>query len=268
MSRYAEITRPPRGPNGIASAKRRMKAALRRRIRTGSDLVESLSYRGWGRTCPVCGRASRRFITHGTPPRPEARCVHCGSLERHRFAWAYLQSETDLFDGRDKRVLHFAPEDCFEPRLRSTLGNGYVTADLTRQNVDATVDVTDIPYPDGSFDVILCSHVLEHVPDDRKAMRELARILADDGWALLMVPIEGSETFEDPSIVEPDRRAAAFGQADHVRMYGTDIVGRLEDAGFDVTVAVAGSFIDPDDWERLGLGRARRRLFICDKAVG
>lgn len=246
---------------------------LRRGARTakhaygsGKTTLRAVQHVGWSRRCTVCGRSSRNFLPHGNPPRPQARCPHCGALERHRFAWSYLNHHTNLFDGKEKAVLHFAPERCFEPRLRRSLGSSYVTADLTRNNVDQHIDVTNIPFPDESVDVILCSHVLEHVPDDRSAMRELARVLHPGGWALVIVPIKGRETFEDPSIVDPDERMRVFGQFDHVRLYGDDIEERLEDAGFTVTRVRPVHSFNPEELKRFGLERGGN-LFVCAKVA-
>jgi ubiquinone/menaquinone biosynthesis C-methylase UbiE len=100
------------------------------------------------------------------------------------------------------------------------------------------MDITDIQYPDNSFDVVFASHVLEHIPDDVQAMRELCRVLRPDGWAVLQVPMWGPRTKEDPTVTDPAERAKLFGQDDHVRMYGHDgeYERRLRRAGFDVTV--------------------------------
>lgn len=179
--------------------------------------------------------------------------------------WLLLNNDTDLFDGRAKTVLHFAPERCLEPLLRQRLGSGYQTADLEREDVDLRLDVTDIPLPEESFDVIICSHVLEHVPDDRRAMQELHRILSSNGWALVVVPITRDVTFEDPSIVDPDERLRVFGQRDHVRMYGPDIADRLRSVGFDVATHRASDGHSGSDISRMGLRPASRPVFTIVK---
>src|SRR5687768_10061894 len=185
----------------------------------GKAAVERLLY-GYGgdrRLCPVCGCGSRRFAPYGRPPRPEARCVWCASLERHRLIWLYFVKHASLFDGKGRTMLHVAPEACFEPHLRARIGPGYVTADLNNPRADVRMDVMNIGYPDETFDFVYCSHVLEHVADDRKAMGEFRRVLKRDGRAVLLVPIiAGPHTIEDPTIVDPGDRMRMYGQHDHV----------------------------------------------------
>ena len=163
-------------------------------------------------------------------------------------------------------MLHIAPEYGMEPRLRRSLGAGYVTADLTDPEVMVRIDITNIDFPAESFDVIYCSHVLEHVADDRKAMRELQRVLKRDGWGVLQVPIRPGVTYEDPTIVDPQERLRAFGQEDHVRQYGDDFADRLREAGFDVQVVRADDVIHRDDWERLGIGPAAGEIYVCTRS--
>jgi SAM-dependent methyltransferase len=225
-------------------------------------LARIIPYLGFGMWCPICRRSARRFRPFGNPPRPQAQCPHCGSLERHRFVWLLLTTDTDLFAAAPRRVLHFAPERCLEPLLRHRLGSGYVTADLDRDDVDLRIDVTAMDLPDASFDVILCSHVLEHVPDDGLAMRELRRILDPGGWGLLVVPIKVPVTVEDPTVTDPEERLRVFGQRDHVRLFGPDIVGRLETAGFEVATRTAGDSHNSDEVRRMGLQPASRPVFI------
>lgn len=228
-------------------------------------MVRSIPYRGTGRDCPLCGKTSSRFAPHGTSMRDEARCVHCGSLERHRLIWLYFEQRTDLFDGRDKSMLHVAPEPIFDALLSKRLGKSHVTADLFNPNAMVKMDITDIQYPDDAFDVIYCSHVLEHVPDDMRAMREFHRVLKPSGWAILLVPIQaGAVTEEDLSITDPQERARRYGQADHVRQYGEDYVDRLRAAGFTVEVTA------PEDLyshaERVRLGLRGSPIYHCRKS--
>ena len=115
------------------------------------------------------------------------------------------------------------------------------------------MDITAMEAPDASFDAIYCSHVLEHVPEDRKAMREFFRVLKPGGWALIMVPVAAHPTIEDPAVTDPAERERLYWQGDHVRLYGMDIVERLREAGFAVKVAYAGDFLSVGDCERMGL---------------
>jgi SAM-dependent methyltransferase len=228
-------------------------------------VARSLSYFGQGRLCPICGCSSPRFSPLGNPPREDAQCLHCGSLERDRLAWLFVRMRTDLLGPTARTMLHLAPESCLADRFRAHLRDGYLSADLCEDRAMVRMDITDIGYPDGSFDVIYCSHVLEHVDDDRRAMQELHRVLRPGGWAIVLVPVMGDRTFEDPQIVEPRERERAFGQEDHVRRYGLDIVERLQEAGFSVEVARARDLVAADTAVTLGLTPASGEVFHCTR---
>jgi SAM-dependent methyltransferase len=177
-------------------------------------------------------------------------------MERHRLMVRYLQARTDLFEGRNKRILHVAPEARFEQLFRGLPGSRYVSIDLsTVRRPKVIADITRLPFAVGAFDVIYCSHVLEHIPDDRAAMRELRRVLAPHGWAILQSPIDYTDrpTFEDWSVTTPAERLRVFGQDDHVRIYGTDYVTRLADAGFTVSMDPYVREHTPGDLQRFGL---------------
>ena len=181
--------------------------------------------------------------------------------------WLYFVNRTDLFDGKPKRMLHVAPEQCFERRLSARLGAGYLTADLLDPHARERMDITDIQHPDESFDVIYCSHVLEHVPDDRQAIREFHRVLRKDGWAMLLVPITADRTMEDPTVTDPADRLRLYGQADHVRRYGPDYVDRLREAGFEVAITQVSDLIEEDEAVRMGLTAAdSAEIYHCRKA--
>ena len=235
-----------------------------RRLR---DTIGAIPYYGKGQFCPVCEKSSRRFRPFGVVPRKDAQCIHCGALERHRLVWLYLLRKTDLFDGRKKAVLHVAPEPCFEAKLHQRLGDDYITADLSRPSARVKMDITRIEYPDESFDVVYCSHVLEHVDDDRKAMKEFFRTLKSDGWAILLVPITAEVTFEDPSVVTREDRLKVFGQEDHVRRYGPDYADRLREAGFNVQITKVSDLVQSDEVDRMGLTPASGEVYFCTKAT-
>jgi SAM-dependent methyltransferase len=229
------------------------------------NVLEELLYFGRGRFCPVCGKSSRRFRQYGAVPREDAQCVHCGALERHRLLWLFIQRKTDFFDGMSKKMLHVAPEACFEPRFKEQLGDNYLTADLFNPRAMVKLDITDIQYADQSFDVIYCSHVLEHVQDDRRAMREFFRVLKNNGWAILLVPVTSEHTFEDPSILEPEERLRVFGQEDHVRRYGPDYADRLREAGFNVEIAEICDLANGKEAVEMGLTPASGEIYFCTK---
>ena len=157
------------------------------------------------------------------------------SLERHRLLWMFLKKETDFFTAR-LHVLHFAPEQAFYKRFRKLKNLNYVTTDLNSPLADVKADICNLPFEDNKFDIILCNHVLEHIPDDTKAMSELYRILKPGGWGIFQIPqdLNRENTFEDDSITDKVERAEIFGQYDHVRIYGRDYFNKLRTIGFTV----------------------------------
>lgn len=162
-------------------------------------------------------------------------CPACGSIPRHRIIAWHLGQRPELLRG--KRILHFAPERSLSLWL-ARRGLDVTTADLFRP-ADLKLDLTDIDLPDGSYDAVICNHVLEHVDDYRRALSELHRILRPGGLLVISFPIDPRyETVrENASIVEPQDRVRHFGQHDHLRVFGTDSADILEDAGFDVEIA-------------------------------
>lgn len=191
--------------------------------------------RGDAVLCPLCDSTFARFKDDRR--RPDALCWRCGSHERHRAQWALLEARPRLLDDAT-RLLHFAPEHCLRERLQTRTDFEYVTTDLDPHGVDLQLDVTALDLPDDAFDAVLCSHVLEHVPDDAAAMRELRRVTAPNGFCLVMVPIalDRDTTYEDPAVTTPEDREREFLQFDHVRLYAPDIADRLRAAGFTVEV--------------------------------
>jgi SAM-dependent methyltransferase len=192
-------------------------------------------YRGSRYECPVCHGKFRMLLPYGNNGAANRLCPSCLSLERHRFLWLWLQSRTDFFSARLK-VLHVAPEQPFIKRFRDLPNLDYTTADLLSPLADLKMDIMDMPLQDNTFDVVICNHVLEHVADDRIAMREIFRVLKPGGWAVLQVPIDWNRnyTYEDPSIVTPAEREMHFGQYDHLRFHGADYPERLRHEGFIV----------------------------------
>jgi SAM-dependent methyltransferase len=201
------------------------------RARRLARRVLNLRYRGARYTDPICGRSFRAFAP-GPRRRPQAYCPACGSAERHRVLWLYLEREVGL--AAPRRVLHVAPELGIAERLRQQPGVSYVSVDLHPGRAMVRADLTALPFGDESFDLVLCNHVLEHIPDDRAAMRELRRVLAPGGLLVCQHPVDADRatTFEDASITDPEDRERAFFQHDHVRIYGRDFAERLAGAPF------------------------------------
>ena len=197
--------------------------------------------------CPVCNSSVRHLqpLGYDFPVNREkqiigggprnAMCPVCGSSDRERLLFLFLKQKTNLFSHKTK-LLHLAPERNLKRIISKRKNIDYLTADLDPINVMEAMDITKIEYPDNSFDAIICNHVLEHIPDDKKAMCELFRVLKPGGWAILQVPISGvlEKTFEDFSVTSPEDRERIFGQKDHVRIYGKDYTDRLTSAGFKV----------------------------------
>jgi len=210
--------------------------------------------RGRNVECPICGSTFRKFLPYGVRSRENVLCPTCLSLERHRLIWLYLVRETD-FLSKKRRILHIAPEQCFLKRFRNLPNLDYLTGDLESPIADYHFDLHEIPFDSGSFDLILCNHVLEHVRDDRRVMSEIRRVLKPGGLAILQVPVSHdlSETFEDPSITSPREREKHFGQKDHVRKYGADYPDRLRQAGFEVDPWPVAVRFTPDDISRYRL---------------
>ncbi|MBC6400152.1 MAG: methyltransferase domain-containing protein [Ekhidna sp.] len=199
--------------------------------------IVSIFYLGNKVECPVCESKFRKFLPYGRlKSRSNALCPGCLSLERHRLIWLYLKEKTDFFEAKDK-MLHIAPELCFINRFESLKGSNYITADIESPLAKVKMDIHDIPFEEGTFDVIFCNHVLEHVRDDLKAMREIYRVLKTGGYAILQIPLcfpLPDQTIEDPGIEDPGKREELFGQKDHVRKYGKDYPDRLRGVGFTV----------------------------------
>lgn len=198
--------------------------------------ILALMLKGERYTDPIDGKSFRKFLPYGYEnQRENVLSPSTLSLERHRLLWLYLKNETDFFT-KPAKVLHFAPEQAFYKRFRKLKHLDYTTTDLNSPLADVKADICDLPFEDNSYDVIFCNHVLEHIPNDTKAMQELYRILKPQGFAILQVPQELNRevTFEDNTITDPNERAKIFGQYDHVRVYGRDYFDKLKAVGFKV----------------------------------
>ncbi len=189
-------------------------------------------------TDPIDEKSFRKFLPYGYGnQRENALSPSTLSLERHRLLWLYLKNETDFFTSKEKRkMLHIAPEQCFLDRFKKQKNLNYITADLESPIADVKADICSLPFENESFDIIFCNHVLEHIPDDSKAMQELYRVMKKGGFGIFQIPqdLNRKTTFEDDSITDPKERAKIFGQYDHVRVYGLDYFDKLRSIGFEV----------------------------------
>ena len=198
--------------------------------------ILELFLRGNQYTDPIDNKSFRSFLPYGYgKQRPNVLSPSTLSLERHRLFWLYLKNDTDFFS-KSIKVLHFAPEQCFLKRFKQLKNLDYTTTDLVSPIADVKADICDLPFEDNSYDVIFCNHVLEHIPDDTKAMQELFRVLKPGGWGIFQIPqdLNRETTFEDNTITDKAERAKIFGQYDHVRIYGRDYFNKLRSIGFKV----------------------------------
>ena len=196
----------------------------------------AFSMRGNRYEDPIDQKKFKSFLPYGyESPRENVLSPSTLSLERHRLLWLYLTTKTDFFTASLK-VLHFAPEQAFYKRFRKLNNLAYTTTDLNSPLADVKADICNLPFEDESYDVILCNHVLEHIPDDTKAMQELYRVLKKGGWGIFQIPqdLKRQQTFEDDTITDKKERAKIFGQYDHVRIYGRDYFDKLRNVGFSV----------------------------------
>ncbi|NHM01788.1 class I SAM-dependent methyltransferase [Flavobacterium difficile] len=210
-------------------------------------------------TDPIDGNSFRMFLPYGYgTQRNNVLSPSTLSLERHRLLWLYLQNETNFFqseldsDAVDSnpnrikigdtktnsklKVLHFAPEQEFYKRFKKQANLDYTTTDLLSPLADVKADICNLPFEDNQYDMILCNHVLEHIPDDTKAMQELYRVMKPGGMGIFQIPqdLKREVTFSDDSITDQKERAKIFGQYDHVRVYGRDYFNKLRSIGFRV----------------------------------
>ena len=233
------------------------------------------AYKGEDVLCPICNSSYKEFAPFGVITRNNAQCHNCGSLERHRLLFLYLHDKLNLFKSAEHpiRLLHFAPEKIFYNKFSDNQAIIYTPCDLFPERFQyngkteiSKVDITNIPFKDNSFDIILCNHVLEHIPDDRLAMSELYRVLSKKGNGIFQVPIDynRTKTYEDWNITSPEEREKAFGQYDHVRWYGQDYITRLENAGFIVNEDHYVSKFTNDDIFKYGLMKSEL-IYQCKK---
>ncbi len=220
-------------------------------------------------TDPIDGRSFKKFLPYGyETQRENALSPSTLSLERHRLLWLYLKIETDFFTSKKTlKVLHIAPEQCFLDIFKKQKNLDYTTSDLESPIADVKADICDLPFKNEEFDIVFCNHVLEHIPDDTKAMQELYRVLKNDGLGFFQIPqdVNRDTTFEDDSITDPKERTKIFGQYDHVRVYGLDYFDKLRSIGFKVKEVHYAKSINPELVKKYALA-PNEILPICYKS--
>ena len=219
--------------------------------------IFSLFLRGNKFEDPINGKTYRKLLPYGRlKPRENAIAPDSLSLERHRLMWLFLKNKTNFFTDNLK-FLHIAPEYCFIKIFKGMKNLDYLTADLISPWADVKMDVHDIPFEENTFDVVICNHVLEHVDDADKVMKEFYRVMKPGGWGIFQVPIDynNSVTIEDRSVTDPRERERLYWQSDHLRLFGRDYGDKLTAAGFKVTESNFINEIDPKLVERYALDK-------------
>ena len=217
--------------------------------------------------CPVCMNELKAFLTAGTPPRPNATCPHCGSFERHRYLWLYIEKFC-LLGAKEIKLLHFAPERCYFEAINANSSIDYYPVDINPNfaNIRDVVDITNIPYNDGKFDIIICNHVIEHIPDEKKALAELKRVLSSNGTAFISAPVAWHMDVTSENLdFTPEERLKHYGMAEHVRLYGKDYLDRLRAGGFNVEMTLCTELFTLEELFCYGIPE-REKIFKCTHA--
>jgi len=229
----------------------------------------AIIYRGTNYDCPVCEKQFKKFLPYGygKANRDNRLCPNCLSLERHRLLWLFLKQKTNFFTAK-LSVLHMAPEQPFLKKFKKLSNLTYTTADLYSPIVDVKTDIRDMVFNDEEFDFVICNHVLEHIDNEQKAMKEILRVLKPGGKAILQVPIDYSleKTFEDPTITSEKDREKYYGQYDHVRQYGKDYPERLRKAGFEVKEDDFVSSFTEEEQEKYRFDK-NEIIYVCKKPL-
>lgn len=240
---------------------------LRVKIRIYLNILISPVYSGHRFYCICCKKSFRIFFSKGNIKRKNAQCPYCGSLERTRTLALYLQNETDIFTVEHPKILHIAPEYSLF-RILNKLNAEYVDGDINPAYARNVIDITDIHFPDNYFDLIICSHVLGHVPDEATAVKELKRVLSFEGEAIIMTVLDlnAAVTLEDTTVVSAQERLNKYGEPDLCRLHGMDFKERLVKGGFKVEPIDYRKRFSQEENERFSLGDGKREIiFSCRK---
>lgn len=229
--------------------------------------LRGLFYRGNRYYCICCDTSFRIFLDYGYIKRINVLCPSCHALERTRVLMYYLQQEVQLFE-RPLKILHFAPEMSIEKKIKASIHKDYISADINQNLADHKIDITDIPFENDTFDLVICSHVLGHVPDEAKAIDELYRVVKPSGEVIVMTVIDPllTETFEDDKVITISERIKIFGEHDLVRRHGVDFQSRLKRQQIQITKKDYRLTFSKEDQIRYSLGDGNREMiFSCTK---
>ena len=231
--------------------------------------LKGLSLKGNNVACNCCGKTFTKFLPkgNGLEIRENAVCPNCGSLERTRLLLFYLQNETDIFK-RNCKLLHIAPEDTLKKIFKAHSNIYYVNGDLNPNYADEIIDMTNIQYPENNFDFVICSHVLGHIPDEKKAIQEMFRVLKPGGIAFVLTLLnkEDIPTIEDENIKSDAERVKIYGEKDLVRLHGNDFAVRLHAGQFSVEKIDYTKQLSSEIVEKYKLLNTRRGIiFKCTR---
>ncbi len=227
--------------------------------------------------CSICGKHVTFFLNYGVKSevfselkiigggyRENVRCPLCNGIDRMRWLNWIIENKTDIYTNSDNAVLHIAPERCIEEKIRRKAGI-YISGDIQKGMADRVVDITDMPFENDKFDYIIINHVLEHIMDEKKAIEEVKRVLKSSGKFIFSMPIcESKMTYESNKALSETERLHAYGQKDHVRLYGTDTKERMEKYGLEVEEYMAKRFLPEKELSRMRI-LTEDRIFIAKK---
>lgn len=218
--------------------------------------------------CNICGLSYRKMLTHGNTRRINVKCPNCLSLERTRTLWFFLTKEIFPELRNQAKVLHFAPETGIKKKMKKMKLMSYVDADIDPLFAGTIMDITQITTGNDEFDLVICSHVLGHVPDEATAINELFRVLKPEGIAIIMSLVDNTleKTYENRNVRSPDDKLLHYTENNLVRLHGRDFRNRIEICGFEVEEINYPQILGPEISSRFRLGHGQREtIFKCTK---
>lgn len=215
--------------------------------------------------CNICTKSFGRFRSHGIIRRNNVKCPYCLSLERTRLLWFYLIRELKI-KKNNYTILHVAPEAGISKKLKEINKSSYYSIDINPLNADIKMDLTNLNFPDNFFDIIICAHVLGHIPDEDKAIKEMFRVLKKTGKTLILTVMGNGKTLENNNITSTKERIKKYGEPDLVRLHGSNFNEKLRNHGFKVNIVDYRYTLGHEICQQYSLGDGKRELiFKCQK---